>query len=77
VRDRLKVDLVKCNEFVGKEMECPADPSLRWFATGQFDEAGFGVPVEFPIVLTVGLAAMNRRQPSLSEGFSRSIRRPD
>ena len=77
MRDRLEVDLVEGNEFVSKEMECPAGSSLWWVATGEFDQSGFGVAVEFAVVLTVGLAAMNRRQPSFGERFSCSIRCPN
>jgi hypothetical protein len=31
---------------------------------------GFGVAIHFDIVLAVGLAAMNRREPSVTVGFS-------
>jgi hypothetical protein len=53
------LNLAEGNGFVGKEMECPADVSNQWFATGEFEEAGFGVVVEFAVVLPVGLVAMN------------------
>ena len=66
MRDRLEVDLVEGNEFIGKEMERPACVSFRRFATGKSDEVGFGISVDFSFVLTVGLAAMNRREPSFS-----------
>ena len=39
--------------------------ALRGFATRKSDEVGFGFAVEFGVVFTVGLAAMNRREPSL------------
>jgi hypothetical protein len=34
---------------------------------------GFGVAIHFDVVLAVGLAAMNRREPSLSVRFARVI----
>jgi len=77
VRDRLKVDLVESNKFVGKEVKRPTGTSFWWIATGEFDEAGFSVAVEFAIVLTIGLAAMNRREPSLTVGLPRSVWRAD
>ena len=71
MRDRLEVDLVEGDEFVGKEMKRPASVSFWGFATGESDEVSFGGPVQFDIVFPVGLAAMNRREPSLREGFAR------
>jgi hypothetical protein len=73
VRDRLEVDLVKSNEFVGKEVECPARLTFWRFATGEFDEVGFGIAIEFAFVLAVGLAAMNRREPSFTVGLACAI----
>ena len=40
------------------------------FAAGEFDEVGFGVSVKLAFVLTVGFAAMNRRNPSFSVVFA-------
>ncbi|SIS19248.1 hypothetical protein SAMN05421752_12221 [Natronorubrum thiooxidans] len=70
MRDRLEVDLVEGNEFVGKEVECPSRVSFWRFAAGEFDEVGFGVAIEFAFVLTVRFAAMNRRNPSFSVVFA-------
>jgi hypothetical protein len=70
VRDRLEVDLVEGDKFVGKEVECPASLSVWWFAAGESDEMSFGLPVDFPFIDPVGLAAMNRREPSLGVAFA-------
>jgi len=34
------------------------------YATGEFDEMSFGLALKFAFVFAVGLAAMNRREPS-------------
>lgn len=73
MRDRREVDLVKGDEFVSKEVQCPAGVSFWGLATGESDEVGFGVAIHFDIVFTVGLAAMNRREPSLGVGFARFV----
>jgi hypothetical protein len=73
VRDQLEVDLVESDEFVGKDMGRPARTPFWWFAAHEFDEMGFGVAIEFAFVLTVGLAAMNRREPSLTVGLMCAI----
>jgi hypothetical protein len=73
VRDRLEVDLVEGDEFVGEEVERPARTSFWWVATGEFDETCFSVAVEFGLVFAVGLAAMNRREPSFGVVFACSV----
>lgn len=58
MRDRLDVDLVEGDEFVGKEVKRPAGATFWWITTGEFEEACFGVAVEFAVVDSVGLAAI-------------------
>ena len=63
MRDRLEVDLVEHNEFISEKVESPARVSFWWFATGEFDQSGFGLVIELALIFAVGLAAMNRREP--------------
>jgi hypothetical protein len=70
VRDRLEVCLVEGDEFLSKEVERPACVALWRFAAREFDEKGFGFSVEFAFVFAVGLAAMNRREPSFGVVFA-------
>jgi glycosyltransferase involved in cell wall biosynthesis len=44
--------------------------SFWGFAAGEFDEVSFGVAVEFAFVFAVGLAVMNRREPSFGLGLA-------
>ncbi|EMA55370.1 hypothetical protein C451_05388 [Halococcus thailandensis JCM 13552] len=77
MRDRLEVDLVEGNEFVGEKVKRPTSAPFWWVATGEFDEACFSITVEFALVFAVGLAAMNRRNPSFGVVFARLVRSPD
>jgi len=70
VRDRLEVDLVEHNEFISEKVERPTRVSFWRFATGEFDQSGFGIAIEFALIFAVGLAAMNRRAPSLAVVFT-------
>jgi len=64
VRDRLEVDLVEHNEFISEKVESPARVSFRWIVTGDLDQSRFGIAIEFALIFAVGLAAMNRHEPS-------------
>jgi hypothetical protein len=77
VRDRLEVDLVEGHEFVGEKVKRPVSITFWRVATGEFDEACFSVAVEFALVFVVGLAAMNRREPSFTVVFACLVRSPD
>jgi hypothetical protein len=77
VRDRLEVDLVEGDEFVGEKVEGPARASFWGITTGEFDEACFSVAVEFALVFAVGFAAMNRREPSFTVVFACLVRGAD
>ena len=77
MRNRLKVDLVESGEFVGKEVQRPAGTAFCRIATGEFDEACFGVAVEFALIGAAGLATMNRRELSLGVGLACSVRCAD
>ncbi len=44
--------------------------ALWRFAAREFDEVGFRVPIEFAVILAVGLAAMNRRESSFAVVFA-------
>jgi hypothetical protein len=67
------VDLPEDNEFVGKEPERPLRVAFGWIATGEFDEAGLLVTVEFAFVGSVGTAAMNRRDPVVGKPFAHAL----
>lgn len=69
------VDLFEDHEFVGKEPEGPLRVPFGWIATGEFDEAGLLVTVEFAFIVPVGIAAVNRRDPSFGVAFPSTIGR--
>jgi hypothetical protein len=77
VRDRLEVDLVEGYEFVGEKMKRPAGVPFWRVATGEFDEACFSITVELALVFAVGLAAMNRRNPSFGVVLACLVRSSD
>jgi len=71
--DRLDVGLLQGDQFVRKQSQRPPMTTVRWIATGQRDEVGFVLAIEFTFVLTVGIAAMNRRNPVFTVAFPRSM----
>ena len=66
MRDRLNVDLGQGHEVVGQKMQRPARAPFWWITTGETDEVGFFTSVEFGLVDTVGLAAIDRREAVFS-----------
>ena len=64
MRDQLDVDLIESDEMVCKEIQRPARVSLWRVVAGEANEVDFLTSIEFTLVDAVGLAAMNRREPS-------------
>jgi hypothetical protein len=75
VRDRFVVNRVRSNEFVGEKAERPASAPIGRLAAGKGDEVSFVVTVEFAFVVSVGVAAVDRRNPSVSVAFACAVGR--
>ena len=60
------IDLFEDNEFIGERTKRPASAPVGWLAGRQGDEVGFIFVIEFAFVLSVGVAAMDRRNPSVN-----------
>lgn len=45
-------------------MNRPARVSFWWVAADEFEQSCLGIAIEFWVVFAVGLAGMNRREPS-------------
>jgi len=67
------VDLVESDEFVGEKTKRPASAPVGWLAVGKGNEASFVVAVEFAFVVSVGVAAVNRRNPAVCVVFPCAI----
>ena len=52
------VDFFEGDEFVGKKAKRPASRPTGALAGRESDEMGFVVPIEFALVVSVGVAAM-------------------
>jgi hypothetical protein len=73
VRNRLNVGFFEGDEFVCKQTQCPATAAIRWITTGECDKMSLLFTVELALVLAVGIAAMNPRDPVLMIAFSGSL----
>ena len=69
------VDLFEGDEFVGEEATGPASAPVGRLAGREGNEMGFIFTVEFAFVVTVGVAAMDRRNPSVSVVFACAVGR--
>ena len=70
MRNRRYVGFFESNEFVGQKPKRPAATAVRRIATGKRNEVGFIFAVKFALILTVGIAAMDSRDPVLAVSFS-------
>ena len=67
------IDLFEGNEFVGEKTKRPASAPVGRLAGREGDEVGFIFAIEFAFVLSVGVAAMDRRNPSVSVALTCAV----
>jgi len=73
VGNRLDIGFLERDEFVGEKAERPAVSPGRRVATSKCDEVCFMFTIEFPLVVAVGIATMDRRYPVFAVSFSNSM----
>lgn len=69
------VDLFEGDEFVGEKTKGLASAPVGRPAGGESDEMSFVLAVEFAFVISVGVAAVHRRNPSVCVPFPCAIGR--
>ena len=73
VRNRFMIDLVEGDEFIGEKTQCPASAPVGRLAGGESEEMRFILAVKFAFVVSVRVAAMNRRDPIFGKSFAHAL----
>lgn len=73
--NRLDLDLLEGDEFIGQQSERPGRTTLRWLRTRQCDQPRLTLTVQASVVRAVGLLAVDGIEATVRVAFPHIIRR--